>query len=152
MQLISDDLSVDRKAVMKVSMNDVENPTVLTLCLSLFVIPENQLEKDEYESQVGRLSRYIKNEMRKYVLSNQGLFDKRMIVDVNFTSANLKKGYNKSVQVSVYVKVRNELKFQRIVKRVKETVKPSVNAITDRVRRDGSKCFKKKQSYNNKVR
>ena len=89
--------------------------------------------------------------LRCYVSDNSDLFDKRSILDINFTSANLKKGYNKSVQMSLFVRQKYPKSLSKIKNSIKETIKPVINTITSKILEEGFKCYKKKQVSNNKL-
>ena len=71
--------------------------------------------------------------------------DKKFIFDFNFTSANLKKGYNKAVTLSVYVKQKNELKLTKLKNEIRNTIKDTVREITDKIREENFSCYKVKR-------
>ena len=146
--LTSDDIRVDRKAVTKVIMTNINNPQVIEINLSLFAIPTQDKTKDEYNEQIDRIVKASHNILKGYVTNNHELFGNRSILDINFTSANLRKGYNKSVQMSLFVKLKEKNKFTKIRSEIKETIKDSVNQITSMIMEEGFKCHKRKQCVN----
>lgn len=147
-RIVSEDISVDRKAVTKVIMTNIYNPNIIEINLSMFAIPIHQRTNEEYDEQIKSVIKTSKKVLQKYVLDNQELFDKKCILDINFTSANLKKGYNKSVQMSLFVRQRKSNKFTKIKKEIKGTIKDSVNLITSKIKEEDFKCFKTKQIIN----
>ena len=149
--LTSEDIRVDRKVVTRVIMTNTENPCVIEINLSMFAIPNQQRSKDEYEEQINRIVKESQKILKKYVLDNHELFDGRSILDINFTSANLKKGYNKSVQMSLFVRQNQLRKFTKIKNNIKETIKDYVNQITSKIKEEDFKCFKKKQTVNKDI-
>lgn len=149
--LASDDIRVDRKAITKVIMTNINNPAVIEINLSMYVIPNNQREMEEYQEQIDRIAKESKRLLSCYVSDNTDLFDKRSILDINFTSANLKKGYNKSVQMSLFVRQKYPKSLSKIKNSIKETIKPVINTITSKILEEDFKCYKKKQVSNNKL-
>lgn len=149
--LTSDDIRVDRKAITKVIMTNINNPAIIEINLSMYVIPNNQREMEEYQEQIDRIAKASQRLLRCYVSDNSDLFDKRSILDINFTSANLKKGYNKSVQMSLFVRQKYPKNLSKIKNSIKETIKPVINTITSKILEEDFKCYKKKQVSNNKL-
>lgn len=146
----SEDLRVDRRVVTRISMLNINNPGIVEINTSFFAVPNEDRETEEYEWKVGRIVSYMKRELRKYVSNNSGMFDSKHIIDINFTSANLRKGYNKSVQVSLFVRQNPVKKFTKIKNEIKETIKPVIKSIADRITEEDFKCYKKKQKTNSK--
>lgn len=147
----SDDISVDRKAVVKVIGTEKKGSYVAEVRVSMFVIPNRQRDMGEYCEQIGRIVSRSKRLLRDYISSNQDLFYDMSIMDINFTSANLRKGYNKSVQMSLFARMRNPDRFTRVRKNIKDTIKDTVNMITSKIAEEDFRCFKRKQSINKRI-
>lgn len=146
----SEDLRVDRKSITKISIVNINNPSVIEINTSLFAVPNEQREICEYEEQINRITSHASKALRAYVREHQDLFEKKCILDINFTSANLRKGYNKSVQLSLFVRQKNIKTFTKIRNDIKETIKPVINSITNKITAEDFKCYKKKQVINAK--
>lgn len=145
------DLCVNRGAIVKINQPKSQDSNVLEITMSLCVVPREQYEQCEYEAQVKKITTYISKSLRGYVIDNN-MFHNKSIVDVNFTSANLRAGYHKNVQVSMFVMLKNKLKHDRLVKRVKETIKPTIKSITDRFSVEGYICHKRKKQINKSIK
>ena len=147
----NEDLCINRGAVVKINKPSSTLNDILEIKVSLCVVPNEQYEPFEYDEQVKRIRRYSERSLRRYIIDN-GIFCNNSIVDVNFTSANLRVGYYKNVQMSVFAKQKNNLNYDRLVKRVKETIKPVIKSITDRFNNEGYVCHKKKKEFNKKTK
>jgi len=147
-----DDIRVEKRAITSLSVKDSDARSVVEICVSMFVIPKEDLEPFEYEKKVGAISRFCDRSLREYVRNNSKLFDGKCIVDVNFSAANLKKGYNKSVQIVVFARQKRKMSFVGFRNELKKSIKPVVSSITSRMVGDGFRCYKKKQANNTKLR
>lgn len=145
------DLCINKCAIVKVTRPSIEIDDVFRVDVSLYVIPKNQYEPDEYEEQVNRMIKHINYVMKMYVLNNTNIFQANSIIDVNFTSANLRRGYNKSVQASMFVKSKNKFDYLRFRDRIRMTIKPTIRMITDKFKEEGFMCHKRKQQVNKKI-
>lgn len=141
------DLCINRGAIVKVTNPKPSNFGVFEISLSLCVVPKEQYEPFEYDEQVKRITSHISRSLKRYIINNKFLSEKS-IVDVTFTSANLRKGYYKNVQASAFVKLRNEFKYKNLVKKIKDTIKPTVDSITDMFSSEGYVCHKRKKITN----
>ena len=144
----TEDLNVNRGVITRIITPNENNPFVIEINLSMYVVPNNDFEKEEYEEQVTRITRFSKKTLKSYVSSNRDLFDGNSILDINFTSANLRKGYNKSVQMSLFVKHRGIENKRTLRNEVKNTIKNTVNSITRNIREEGFSCYKRRKSSN----
>jgi len=146
----SGDLRIDRRAIATVSIPNEDNPSVMEIGVSLFVIPRKQFDMDVYQEQVDRITTYSSKLLKGYVRDNKDVFDDRFILDINFSTANLKKGYNKSVQMSMFVKKKCMRRTERMVSLIKDGMRPIVNAITKRMSEEGFSCHKRRLAINKK--
>ena len=147
---IKDDLHINRGVIVVVTRPNIEIEDIYKIDISSYVVPKEECESEEYEEQVKNIKRYINRTLKRYVMGNSNIFCDNSIVDVNFTSANLRKGYNKSVQVSMFVKSKNKFEYSRFRDRIKNTIKPTIKMITDRFILEGYQCHKRKQKINKK--
>ena len=145
-----EDLRVDRGAIASISMPNEENPSIMEISVSLFAIPKEQCDMDIYEEKVNRIVSYSNKLLRGYVRANSGVFDNKCIVDINFTTANLKKGYNKSVQMSMFVRKMVGVNGKRLILMMKDGIRPVVNSITSKIVEEGFSCHKRRQAINAK--
>ena len=146
------DLCVNRGIVVLMTLPKNEIDDVFRIDMSLCAIPKADCEVDEYDAQRNRIVSYINRICKRYVNEHDNLFEKNSIVDVNFTSANLRKGYNKLIQVTMYVKSRNKFRYETFRERVRDTIKPTIRLMSDKFRSEGYKCYKKKQTVNNRLK
>lgn len=144
------DLSINRGAIITVTIPRTEVDDVFKVDITLCVVPKKDFESEEYEQQRKRITSSINHFLKRYVVEHDGFLMSSSIVDINFSSANLRKGYNKLVQVSMYVRSRNCFRYSSFRERIKDTIKPTIRLITDKFREEGYKCYKKKQKVNNK--
>jgi hypothetical protein len=143
-----EDLKLDRRAITKVVLPSQSNQSVIEFNVSMYVIPNQDCDIEYYEAQIHNIKKYATRRLREYVYSCHDVFDGKYIIDTNFTSANLKKGYNKSVQISLILKKVCDWKFLKLKRFIKKTIKPFVNDITNRIVEEDFKCHKRKQSIN----
>lgn len=141
------DLCINRGAIVKINKPKTTNCDVFEIILSLCVSPKEQYDAYEYDEQVKRLTSHISRSLKRYIMNNKFFYEKS-IVDVTFTSANLRKGYYKNVQASAFVKLRNEFKYENLVKKIKNTIRPTIDSITDRFSSEGYVCHKRKKVIN----
>lgn len=145
------DLRIDRRAIATLSTPNDDNPNVIEIGVSLFAIPKEDCVEEEYNDRVKRILSYSNRMLRSYVSDNSDVFDKRCIVDLNFTTAKLRKGYNKSVHMSMFVRKKGLIGENRLYMRMKEGLKPVVNAITLKITEEGFVCHKRKQAINKRT-
>lgn len=145
-----EDLHINRYSVFRVTKPNINLDDVFRFDISLYAIPTRQLDMDEYDEQVKTIKKYINHTLKKYVINNNNIFFTNSIIDISFTSANLRKGYNKSVQASMFVKTRDIYSNKDFIGRIKETIKPTIKMITDKFACEGYKCHKTKQKTNKK--
>ena len=128
--------------------NHRNNPNVVEINLSMFVIPNNERSKEEYSKQISRITRLTQRVLRGYIFNHQDIFDKKIILDINFTNANLRKGYNKSVQISMFVKQHKPETLSKLKKKIKETINEPVKTIIEKINEEDFECFKRKKTVN----
>ena len=143
------DLCINRHAIVQLNKLNQNNSGIFEINLSLCVAPKEQREFLEYDEQVRRITSHISRSLRGYV-TNNNFFSEKTIVDVTFSSANLRKGYCKNVQASAFVKLRNDFKYERLIKKIKDTIKPTIKSITDKFSLEGYTCNKRKKVINKK--
>lgn len=146
-----EDLSINRCAVVKVIDSGSNDNNVFKINISFYVTPKIQCKVEEYEMKTDKLKKYISRSLKKYVYSNKGLLNHNSIIDINFTSANLKKGYNKSVQVSLFVKPNMKFSYKRFKDKIRSTIKPTIKLITDEFRLEDFTCNKVKKKKNKEL-
>lgn len=142
------DLMINRGAIVKVNKSSKDD--VYEIKVSLCVVPKIQYEAYEYDSQVKKIRVYTEKTLRRYVVNND-MFYNNSIIDVNFSSTNLRLGYYKNVQISMFVKQKNTLRYNRLLKRLRDTIKPTIKSITDKFNEEGYICHKKKKQYNKRL-
>lgn len=142
------DIRVDRKVITKVAVVNPNNSNVIEITMSMFVIPNSQRDMSEYEEQIERITSYAERRLRQYVREENKLFDNKCILETTFSSANLRKGYNKSVQFSVFVKHKPVKRFTKLRRDIKETIQPFVKSIREKVEEEDFKCYKRRQKIN----
>lgn len=142
------DLMINRGAIVKVNKSYGNN--VFEIKVSLCATPKNDCEQFEYDAQVKKIRLYTEKVLRRYV-TNSNMFYDNSIVDVNFTSANLKCGYHKNVQISMFVRQKNMLSYYKFLNRLRDTIKPSIKLIIDKFKCEGYICHKKKRQYNKRL-
>lgn len=143
-----EDLHVDRNCV----VNAVEENSagVVEIKIQTYVVPTEQLEPEEYNSQVSRIITRMKRILNEYVINNLDDFLPNKIIDINFTSANLRKGYNKNVTVSLFVRKKRESRIGKTRKMVKEGIRQYVSSMIGMIKSEGFKCYKRKQVVNSR--
>ena len=142
--LTSEDISVNRGVVTKISVVNVDKPDVVHINLSFFAIPKKQMRPVEYEKSVEVIKEHTRQSFLSYICKNRDLFNRRHIMELNFSTANLRKGYNKSVKFSLYLKQNAALGFKELQRKVKGTIKGTVADITDNIRKNGFICSKQR--------
>lgn len=140
----NNDLKINKCAVVKVTLPNILRDNVYKIDLSFYAIPKIQCSVEEYESKRDFLYRRISRNLKKYVSENDSIFNKDSIISINFTTANLRKGYNKSVQVSLFVMSKNKFSYENFRKRIRNTIKKPIKSITDSFREEGFICNKTK--------
>lgn len=143
------DIRVNRKVVTRITQVNPNNPYVVEINVSMCIIPKQEREKEEYEKQIARIKRFCQKTLKGYITTHGEIFDGRKVIfDTNLSSVNLRKGYNKSVQMSLFVKQNKPDKLSKLSKRVKNTIGVSVQSIVDKIKTEDFKCFKRKQVVN----
>ena len=142
---ITDDLKINRGLVVKLKFFNVDDPRVVEIMFSLFAIPKEELTLEEYEKSISAIERKCVAEFRKYVRSNGEILQNRMISDFNFTSANLKKNYNKYVSFSIFVRQSGSLPMNKIKTKIRESIKEMSSNVSKCFSENGFACSKKKK-------
>ena len=124
-----EDLSINRCAVVKVIDSGSNGNNVFKINISFYVTPKIQCKVEEYEMKTDKLKKYISRSLKKYVYSNKGLLNHNSIIDINFTSANLKEGDNKSFQLSWFLKPNMKCSYNRFKDKISSTIKPTIKLI-----------------------
>ena len=143
-----EDLHVDRNCV--VNAIEENSAGVVEIKIQAYVVPTQQLEPEEYNSQVSRIITRMKRILSEYVMNNLNDFLPNKIIDINFTSANLRKGYNKNVTVSLFVRKRYDLKIGKTRKMVKDGIRQYVSNMIGMIKSEVFKCYKRKQVVNSR--
>ena len=146
--IVTETITVDERVLTSVSANDKSEASVARIDVSMFVVPKSQRETAEYERQVGKLTRTFRRMMKTYVESNGKIFNDRSIIDLNFTPANLRKGYNKSVQITLYASLRKKTCFRELRDSIKRTVKPLVKSVVQEIEGEDFECHRERQKIN----
>jgi hypothetical protein len=143
------DIRVNRKVVTRITQVNPNNPYVVEINVSMCIIPKQEREKEEYKNQIARINRFCQKTLKEYITTHGEIFDTRKVIfDTNLSSVNLRKGYNKSVQMSLFVKQNKPDKLSKLSKRVKNTIGVSIQSIVDKIKTEDFKCFKRKQVVN----
>ena len=142
---ISDDLKINRGMVVKLKTINMNNPDVIEINMSCFAIPNETLEIEEYEESISSIKRACNKAFTSYLKKNSSFLSNKFIFDFNFSSANLKKGHNKAVTLSVYLKQKNGLKLAKLKNEIRNTIKDTVREITDKIREKNFSCYKAKR-------
>ena len=142
---ISNDLKINRGMVVKLKTINMNEPDVIEINMSCFAIPNETLEIEVYEESISSINKFCNKAFTSYLKKNSSFLSNKFIFDFNFTSANLKKGYNKAVTLSVYVKQKNELKLTKLKNEIRNTIKDTVREITDKIREEKFSCYKVKR-------
>lgn len=145
-QYCSDDLKVNRGIVVKMKTFNGMKPNVVEIAFSFYAVPQISNTDDGYAKSIALLKKKINKICKRYVCDNGNTFGSKSIVDCSFTSANLKKGYNKYVTVSLYVKQLNQLNLARIQNRIKNTIKSYSFEITSAFQEEKFSCYKTKHN------
>lgn len=145
---ISDDLKFSRRFNVKVKTLNVYQPNVVEIVLSFIAIPKDDLTQNVYNSSIERIKKTYFNECTKYIKNNRDVFRKECIMDFNFSSANLKKGYNKIVSMSLVLRQNGTLSFRKIKSYIRKTFRASAKCVVDMCREESFKCCKAKLKPN----
>lgn len=149
--IISENLEVDNNVITSVSFINDKSLSVIEISNSLYVAPNQQRSMEEYEERIERIVSHIRKGFKEYVRENKTMFEDKHIIDINFTSANLRKGYNKAVQVSLFVRKKDGYTEEKLRKDIRLTIKPFVNSMSKKICEEDFKCYKTKQVINKRV-
>ena len=143
--VITEDLKLNRGLNVKLKTLDINNPKVIEITFNLFAIPKEQCDVDDYEESITNIEKKYKLACKEYINSNKDIFQDRFISDFNFTSANLKKDYNKYVTMSLYARQKKELNFKKLKSIIKNTLKETTFKISKEIIANGFTCSKNKK-------
>lgn len=142
---ITNDLHIGRGMVVRFKTNDVNNPKVVVIMITCYVTPTVDKPMEEYESSISRIRRCFSQSCRNYVLKNSELILDKRICDMVFTSGNLKKGYNKSVTMSLFVRQKGDIKWAKLKKGLRNGLSDVVNEMTEAIKKEDFTCKKEKK-------
>jgi hypothetical protein len=144
-EFITDDLKLNRGMNIKLKTINIEEPSVIEIDMAFFAKPLYELEVDEYNQAIGRIKHSFNKICGQFVKTNKDILSGKYINDFKFTSANLKKGYNKYVVLLLYVKQRDTMAFNKIKKMLKPNLKEMSGQLIESIKKEGFSCHKNKE-------
>jgi hypothetical protein len=151
----SNDLNISDNVIVKVKTMNVNNPTVIEVVLSFIAIPNDKRFPSEYIRSINEIKKTYFKACYEYNHSRGEIYRSDYIIDFNFTSANLKKDYNKSVSMSLYLRQKSHLQINELESDIVETFRSLVDKMIDKCNCENFKCSKvklKKNSQENESR
>lgn len=131
---MTNDLHMARGMVVKFRTGDKTTPKVIEVMLSCYATPTKDKKVEEYERCIRHIRHRFNVITDKYVTKNSDVVLDKKICDVVFTCGNLKKGYNKSVNMTLYVRQRYNLTWAKVKRLLK-------NGLSD-MTKEMVECFK----------
>lgn len=145
LSLTTEDLKINRGLNVKLKTLNKDVPSIIEIKINLYAIPNKTYEIEDYDLSISKIRKKYNKICREYVCHNSNLLSDKFISDFNFTSANLKKGYNKSVSMSLYVKNKNNLPFNKLKNIFRINLKDYMRELSDEIRNEDFSCYKVSQ-------
>lgn len=132
----TDDLRIHRGFNVKLKTVNVMEPNVIEINISFYAIPTVDKVDEEYEHSINNIRKRYNRICIDYLHSNSELVGDKHITDFSFTSANLRKGYNKYVTMSLYVNQKTKCRFSRLKGKFRDTLKDVVIKLSEKLREE----------------
>lgn len=142
---VTDDLRLGRSIAVKFRTGNVFEPKVIEMQLSCYVNPTINKSAEEYEKSVSLLRRKFNIIADDYISKNQNWVHNKKICDLTFTTGNLKKGCNKSVTMTLFVRQKENLTWDNIKKCLRNGMADMLTDLTECIRKEGFSCKKNKR-------
>lgn len=143
---MTDDLHLGSAIDARLRTGNLNNPKVIEVLLNCYVIPTENRTIEEYEKNISHIRRKFSLLAENYVKRNQDYILDKKICDVAFSMGNLKKGYNKSVTFTLFIRQRGTETWNQLKKYLKNGMGEMIEELTEYIRNEGFACKKSKKT------
>lgn len=145
---ITEDLHMSNGMVVRLRTSNTNEPKVIEVQFNCYATPSSDKSTEEYEKCISNIRRKFSLFADKYMKRNAELVQNRKICDVVFTTGNLKKGYCKSVSMTLYVRQKGNLQWNELKRFLKNGLGEMTEEVVDCLRSNEFTCKKSKKEIN----
>ena len=142
---ITDDLHLGSAIEVRFRTGNIYEPKVIEVQFSCYVNPTSNRTVSEFEKNISHIRRKFNLLANDYVTKNQEYVLEKKICDVVFSVGNLKKGYNKSVTFTLFVRQRGDETWVQMKRLLRNGIGEMIDELTEYIRNEGFSCKKNKK-------
>lgn len=141
----TDELNISDLINIKIKTPEKEKPQLLQIDFNLWGKAKESLTPTLYNEDIESMQKDFKKAISTYVADNRFVFSPQFITEFNATAANLKKGYQKYMSMTAYVKQKRCIDWENITAYIEDTISLYARMITNSIDEHGFECLKEKQ-------
>lgn len=142
---ITDDLHLGSAMDVRLRTGNMNDPKVVEILFNCCVIPTKDRTTEEYEKNISHIRRKFSFLADGYIQKNQEYILDKKICDIAFSIGNLKKGYNKSVTFTLFIRQRGSETWTELKRCLRKGLGEMIEELTEYIRNEGFSCKKSKK-------